>query len=66
MINIWRSYLPSELKGAKPIQKKLPGMEYSTVLQVPSTKGSRLLKELAKLEPRLTKLTGYHSMLVER
>ena len=65
--NLRRSYLPREWKGAKPIiKKKLPGIEYSTILQVPCTKGSRLLKELAKLEPRLTKLTGYHSMLVER
>ena len=54
MINIWRSYLPSELKGAKPIQKKLPGMEYSTVFQVTITKGSRLLKELVQNCPQQT------------
>ena len=36
------------------------------MLQVPRTKTSRLLRELAKVEPRLAKLTGYHSKLVER
>ena len=54
VMNIWRSYLPSELKGAKPIQKKLPGMEYSTVFQVTITKGSRLLKELVQNCPQQT------------
>ena len=41
-------------------------MQFSTVLQVPSSKDSRLIREIAKLEPRLVKSSGYHTKLVEK
>ena len=62
----WRSLLSFDWKGSKPIQLKVPGMDYTTVLQVPSSKGSVLLKEIAKIEPILAKSTGYHMKLVEK
>ena len=62
----WRSKLPTCWKGSKPLQQKLPGFKYSTVLQVQNTKGSRLVREIAKVEPRLAKLSGYHVKLIEK
>ena len=53
-------------QGARPIQFKLPGMDYSTVLQVPSSKDSRLLRALSRVEPRLAKTTKFHVKLVEK
>ena len=53
-------------KGNAPVQVKMPGMPFTSVLQVQSSKGSKLLREIAKIEPRLAKSTGYHVKLVER
>ena len=64
--NLWRSRIPANWKGGKPIQFKLPNMEYTSILQIPSSKDSRLMKEIARIEPRLAKTTGYHIKLVER
>ena len=58
--------LPDGWKGSKPVQFKLPDMPYTTILQVPSSKDSRLLKAIAKIEPRLAKTTNYHAKLVEK
>ena len=44
---------------------KLPGIDYTSVLQVPNSKGGRLIREVAKIEPRLTKTTGYQVKLIE-
>ena len=62
----WRSELPPEWKGSKPDQIKVPGYDFTTVLQCPSSKNGRLMKSLAKIEPRLTKSTGYAVKIVER
>ena len=62
----WRSKLPVEWKGDKPLQSKMPKFQFTTILQVQSSQNSRLLKELAKVEPRLTKSSGYHVKLVEK
>ena len=62
----WRGSLPSNWKGARPIQSRVHGMQYTTVLQVPRSKGSRLLKELARVEPRLSKTSGYLVKLTEK
>ena len=64
--NLWRSRIPANWKGGKPIQFKLPNMEYTSILQIPSSKDSKLMKEIARIEPRLAKTTGYHIKLVER
>ena len=34
----WRNDLPVERRGAKPVQSKLPGMKFSTVIQVQNSK----------------------------
>ena len=41
-------------------------MAFSTVLQVPSSKKSRLLNEIARIEPKLAKATGYSVKLTEK
>ena len=41
-------------------------MKFTTVMQVPSSKNSRLLKELARIEPRVAKTSGYQAKLVEK
>ena len=41
-------------------------MQYTSVLMVPSSKDGVLLKELAKVEPRLAKSTKYQVKLVEK
>ena len=62
----WRTKLQGQWRGARPLQKKVNGMQYTTVLQVPSTRSSRLLVELAKSENRLARLTGYTVKLTEK
>ena len=48
----WRASLPSEWRGSKPVQRKVHGVNFTTVLHVPSSSGGRLLKALANIEPR--------------
>ena len=62
----WRTELKGPWRGSKPIQRPVKGVPFTTVLQVPSTRGSMLLKEIARIEPKLTKMTGYAVKLVEK
>ena len=62
----WRENLPNEWRGSKPVQRKVFGMDYSTVMQVPSSSDGRLLKALASIDPRLAKCSNYQVKLVER
>ena len=55
----WRQAVPRGLIGARADRVKLPGMDYSTVMKVPSSKGGRLLRALAAAEPRLAKSSKY-------
>ena len=41
-------------------------MEYTSILQIPSFKDSKLMKEIARIKTKLAKTTGYHVKLVER
>ena len=41
-------------------------MAFSTVLQVYSSKKSRLLSEITRIEPKLAKATGYSGKLREK
>ena len=50
----------------QPVQRKVPRIPYTTLLQVPDTKGGRLLKEICKIEPRLAKTSGYQRKIVEK
>jgi len=61
----WRSRLPTQWIGEKPSQRKIPGMKFSTVLKVPSTRDGRLVKALADAEYSLAKSTGYQVKMVE-
>ena len=62
----WREGLRGAWRGGDPLQRKIKGIRQSTVLQVPSSKGSRLLVALARNEPKIAKLTGYHTKLTEK
>ena len=52
----WRSRRPIEWKSEKPLQSKMPRFEFTSILQVQSSKNSRLLKDIAKVEPQLPKV----------
>ena len=62
----WRSELKGTWKGAQPLQRKVKGMDFTTILQVPSTKNSELLARLSKREPKVAKLTKYNVKIVEK
>ena len=62
----WRRKLKGVWEGAKPVQRKVKGMEFTTVLQVPNTENSALLSGLAKKEPKIAKLSGYNVKIVEK
>ena len=62
----WRQHLPRGWSGCKPLQYSVKGMKYSTIMQVPSSKNGRLIRMLAKAEPRLAKLSKYQVKYVER
>ena len=62
----WRTSLPTEWRGSKPMQRKIPDLDFSTVMQVPSTADGRLLKGLARIEPRLAKISGYQCKLIQK
>ena len=53
-------------KGEKPVQRPIKGLTFSMILQVPNTSNSTLLKEIAKVEPKLARTTGYSAKLVEK
>ena len=61
----WRVDLTDHWKGARPIQTKVKGYEYLSTLTVPNTAGSGLLRALARIEPGLTRGTGFAIKLIE-
>ena len=63
---VWRQHIPEGWAGCKPDQYAVRGMPFTTIMQVPSSHNGRLLKMLAKSEPRLAKVTGYQSKYVEK
>ena len=62
----WRRDLPEGWRGSKPSQFKVHGMEYTSVLMVPNSKSGALMKEISKIEPRLSRTTNYHVKIVEK
>ena len=62
----WRQLVPRNWTGSKPTQYSLPGMKYTSVMYVPSSRDGRLLRMLAKAEPRLSKVTGYQVKYIEK
>ena len=61
----WRKLIPKGWSGDKPSQHSVPGMRFSTLMQVPSSKDGRLFKMLTAAEPRLAKMSGYQVKYVE-
>ena len=62
----WREKVPKGWSRCKPDQYLVPGMQYSSVMYVPNSSNGRLLKMLAKPEPRVAKITGYQIKFVEK
>ena len=62
----WREFLPPGWSGSKPAQYSVDCFKYTTLMQVPSSRDSRLFNMLAKAEPRLCKLTGYQVKYSEK
>ena len=62
----WRHKILKQWSGDKPIQYSVPGMSYTSVMSVPSTKDGRLIRMLAKAEPRIAKVTKYQVKYVEK
>ena len=61
----WRSKLKWVWKGKQFLQRGVKGMCFTTVVQVPSTKNSVVVKSLARIKPVLAKTTGYNSKIVK-
>ena len=62
----WRPNLPANWKGDKPMQYRVNGMKFASLMQVPNSPGGQLINMLAKAEPRLAKASGYQIKLVEK
>ena len=62
----WKDNLRGVWKGTNHSQKQVHNMQYSTILQVPSSPNSVLLNNLIKSEDRLAVITGYNVKLVEQ
>ena len=62
----WRISLPQNWARDRPAQFKVPGMQFSSVMMVPSSNSGRLFKMLTKAEPRLAKSSGYQIKLIEK
>ena len=62
----WRRTIPKGWSGCKPSQFPVPGMKFTSVMHVPSSRDGRLLKMLCKAEPRIAKISGYQVKFIEK
>ena len=63
---MWRTRLEGVWRGSSFSQRNVEGLDFSTLLQVPSTKGARLLKALMALEPGLARMSKYNVKIIEK
>ena len=62
----WRDRLYGCWRDNSYSQRCETGMEFTTLMQVPSSEGGRLLKDLVKLESSLARITNYNVKYVEK
>ena len=62
----WRRRINKEWKSRGIVQSRLRGMDFSTVMQVPCTEDSTLLKSLIHREHKIAKLCGYQVKYTEQ
>jgi len=62
----WRSKVDSKWRIENFTQRKLKGMEYTTIMEVPNTPESKLFKLFTCAEPGLSRLTKYQVKFVEQ
>ena len=55
----WRLHLDKAWRLNDYTQRKIPGTEYTTVMEIPNTPDSKLLKEFTCREPKMAKITKY-------
>ena len=61
----WKYELPKEWRGDNMSQRCAPGMEFTTMMKIPNTKGAKLYRSLVTEENRLASITGYNVKIVE-
>ena len=61
----WKSILPERWRGSTASQRPSPGMNFTSILKVPNTKGGALYRSLVKQEDKLARLSGYNVKIVE-
>ena len=62
----WRNELRGVWRGSRQLQRPVRGIPVTTVLQIPNTVGSVLMREIARVEPRLARATGYSTKLIKK
>ena len=62
----WRSKLHGCRRSSSFSHRRVKGMDFSTIVQVPSSRGGRLMKELVRKESQFAKLTGYNVQVIEK
>ena len=62
----WKEGLNGVWRGSNRGQKRANGMEFGTILQVPSTRNSVLFNNLVKAEDKLVPVSGYCVKMVEQ
>ena len=62
----WRDRLKGSWKDSRSDQRCVEGMKFSTIMQVQSSKGGRLLREMIRIESSLARVSGYNVKYVEK
>ena len=62
----WKNNLQGVWKGSTRSQRRVKGMDFSTILQVLNTRNSVLLNNLVKAEDQLALMSGYNVKMVEQ
>ena len=64
--NEWRNKLTGVWRGERLSQRRVLGRDFTTVVNVPNTRGAELAKALIKAESNLAVMTGYEVKIVEQ
>ena len=62
----WKKRLVGVWGSGSNSQRNVEGMQFSSILQVASSKGGRLIKKLVEAESSLAELSGYNVKIVEK
>ena len=65
-VETWKERLQGGWRDKEGSQESVEGREFSSLVQVPSTKDAKLLKALIKLETKQAGITGYNVKITEK